>query len=98
MAQQPASAAGYIQVGTVGTNVISDVPVNLQNIIIGGTFVGSVEWYDTTTTGGTAASNLIFNVGIPATNQYRTVNLGLRTKRGLVTVQTGTPVLTYTLD
>lgn len=98
MAQQPVSAANYIQVGTVGTTVVSDIPVNLQNIVIGGTFVGSVEWYDATTAAGTSASNLIFNVGIPATNLYRTIPLGLRTRKGLVVVQTGTPVLTYTLD
>jgi hypothetical protein len=98
MAQQPASAAGYVQIGTLGTNVVSDIPVNLQSVIIGGTFVGSVEFYDTTTTAGTATSNLIFNLGIPLTNTYRSIPLGLRTKRGLVTVQTGTPVMTFTID
>jgi hypothetical protein len=95
---QPVAASAYKQVSAKGTTLVSDIPVNLQKVIIGGTFVGSVEWYDSATTAGTAATNLIFNVGIPATNQYRSIDLGLHTKNGLVEVSTGTPVITYTLD
>lgn len=95
---QPVAASAYKQVSAKGTTLISDIPVNLERVIIGGTFVGSVEWYDCNTIAGTAATNLIFNLGIPATNQYRAIDLGLRTKSGLVEVSTGTPTITYTLD
>ena len=95
---QPAALSAYKMVSSAGTTVISDIPVGLSKVIIGGTFVGSVEFYDCNTTAGTSASNLIFNLGIPATNQYRAIDLGLTTKTGLVTVATGTPTITFTLD
>ena len=98
MGYQPSALSAYKQVSAKGTTLISDIPVNLNRVIIGGTFVGSVEWYDCNTIAGTATTNLIFNIGIPATNQYRSIDLGLHTKSGLVEVSTGTPVITYTLD
>ena len=98
MSYQPAALSAYRQVSAKGTTLISDTQTNLNRVIIGGTFVGSVEWYDCNTIAGTSATNLIFNVGIPATNQYRHITLGLHTKNGLVEVSTGTPVITYTMD
>ena len=95
---QPSSGDRFIQVGTVGTNVIASGGINLNKIILGGTYVGSVEWYDTATAAGTAASNLIYNVGLPLTNAYRSIDLNIRLRSGLVCVQTGTPLLTYTVS
>lgn len=98
MSSQPVSAAQYTIVTGVGTTVITDRSANLYKVILPGTFVGSVEWYDTSTTAGTAATNKVYNVGIPLLNQYREINLDLRVKNGLVAVATGTPTLTFTWD
>lgn len=95
---QPVSVSQFKQVAAAGTTVISDIGAGLQNVIIGGTFVGSVEWYDSSTAAGTAAGNLIFNVGLPATFLYRSIPIAAQTKKGLVVVATGTPSLTYTYD
>ncbi len=98
MASQPASYPTYKPVTASGTTVISDIPVNLAQVIVNGTYVGSVEFYDTAGTAGTAASNLLWNLGIPATKTNTTYPLNFRTNKGLVVVATGTPVLAYTLD
>lgn len=98
MASQPVTASQYRNVGTVGTTVISNQGVNLNNIIFGGTFVGSVEFYDSATAAGTTASNLVYNVGLPLVNQYKNVEVGLRTRNGLILVATGTPALLFTYD
>lgn len=98
MATQPTSYPTYKAIGTSGTTVVSDLPVNFNQVIVNGTYVGSVEFYDTTTAAGTAASNLIWNLGIPATNINKLYPLNLQTRKGLVVVATGTPILAYTLD
>ncbi len=98
MASQPASYPTYKPVAAAGTTVISDQPVNLAQVIVNGTYVGSVEFYDAILTTGTAASNLLWNLGIPATNTNKTYPLNFKTNKGLVVVATGTPTLAYTLD
>ncbi len=98
MAQQPSAAATYNFISAKGTTVVSDIPVNFHRVIVNGTFVGSVEFYDTTTAAGTAAGNLLYNLGIPATNINKSYDLDVKTKTGLVVVATGTPLVYYTLD
>lgn len=98
MANQPVTASQWKNVGTVGTNVISNIGVNLNNIVLGGTYVGSVEFYDSSTAAGTTAGNLIYNLGLPLLNQYKNIEVGLRARNGLVVVATGTPSLTFTYD
>lgn len=98
MATQPNTFSTYKLVSAAGTTVVSDTGVNLNKILVGGTFVGSVEFYDATTAAGTAASNLLYSIPIPATKTNTNYELGVRTRNGLVVVATGTPTLTYTLD
>lgn len=98
MANQPTTNSAYTYVSGAGTTVVRDSNVNLQRIILHGTFVGSVEFYDSATAAGTAAGNNFYNVAIPLTNAYKSIDLGLRTRNGLVVVATGTPILTYTYD
>ena len=95
---QPVSYPTYKPVIAAGTTVVSDQPVNLSQIIVNGTFVGSVEFYDATTTAGTAAGNLLWNLPIPTTNINKVYSLNFQTRKGLVVVATGTPTLAYTID
>lgn len=95
MAQPTAGDIGTY-VAAAGTVVVSNKNAVLRRVIIPGTFVGSVEFYDSATAAGTAAGNNIYNVGIPALNQYRSIDLNVQTRTGLVYVATGTPALTFT--
>lgn len=98
MASQPVAGNSFTAITGKGTAVVTDRATTLYNIALPGTYVGSVEWYDTTSAAGTAASNLIFNVGLPGLNNFRTLTLNAQTKSGLVYVATGTPTITFTWD
>lgn len=98
MASQPVSAAQYVNVGTLGTTVITDRSANLYSVVLPGTYVGSIEFYDSATAAGTAATNLIYNLGLPLLNQYKDIQLNLRTRFGLTIVATGTPTVLFTWE
>lgn len=98
MASQPTSGDQGTLVIAAGTVVVSDKSATLKNIIFAGTFVGSVEFYDTKTAAGTAAGNNKYNVGIPLLNQYKSVEMNMRFRTGIVYVATGTPTLAFTWD
>ena len=95
---QPIAGDQYTAVSAAGTTVTSNQGATLKRIILPGTFVGSVEWYDSSTAAGTAASNLVYNVGIPLLNQYKHIEVNAQFKKGITTVATGTPTLTFTWD
>lgn len=89
---RPNNSGTFIQ--AAGTTVLSDLgPGNLMRVVLGGTYVGSVEFYDSRTAAGTAAGNLIFNLALPLLNQYKNVDLAFPFKSGLTAVATGTPTL-----
>ena len=98
MASQPASANTFTNIGAAGTVVLTNRGANLYNIVLPGTFVGSLEFYDSASAAGTAAGNLIYNIGLPLVNQYKTIELNFRTKNGLTYVATGTPTATIGWD
>lgn len=80
-------------IGTSGTIVLDDQGSGiLARVIFGGTYVGSLEFYDSKTTTGTAAGNLMYQIGLPLLNQYKTIDLGFPYKKGLTLVATGTPI------
>ena len=98
MSLQPAGGDQFVNVTGVGSVVVSNTGVALRRIIIPGTYVGSVEFYNSATVAGTAASNNIINIGLPNTNQYRSIDVNANARNGLVYAATGTPVLTFTWD
>lgn len=85
-------------VGTVGTTVATDRTGILRRVILPGTFVGTVEFYDSATTTGTAAGNFIHAQGIPLLRQYDSYEINATFRNGLTYVATGTPALTFTFD
>lgn len=96
---QPVSSnlGSFIQ--AAGTTVLSNEGRgNLVRTILPGTFVGSVEFYDSATAAGTTAGNLMFNIGLPLINQYKSVDIGLPFRRGLTVVATGTPTVAVVWD
>jgi hypothetical protein len=92
MADTQVNNLGTFIVGA-GTTVLSDSKGNLARSIIYGTYVGSVEFYDSRTTTGTAAGNLIGTIGLPLTNSYKNIDLDFPFKSGLTVVATGTPLV-----
>lgn len=98
MAQQPNSGDNYTYIAAAGTTVVTDRGARLANILIPGTYVGSVEWYDSATAAGTAAGNKIYNVALPGLNQNYSIQVNARTKSGLVFVATGTPTVAFTWE
>ena len=85
----------WVYIVAAGTTVISSLPgAVLKRVIFGGTFVGSVEFYNSATVGGTSATRNIYNVGLPLLNQYKSVDINAGADTGLVYVSTGTPTLT----
>ena len=66
----------------------------LHRVIYGGTFVGTIAFYDSSTVGGTAAGNQIFSFGDPTTTFPQVLQLGIHFKDGLVYTATGTPLVT----
>lgn len=77
-----------------GTTILADQgPGRLVRAILPGTFVGSVEFYDSRTTAGTTAGNNIYNIGLPLLNQYRNIDFDFPFKTGLTVVATGTPLV-----
>lgn len=85
-------------VGTLGTTLAADRTGILGRIILPGTFVGTVEFYDAPAITGTLASNFICSQGNPLLRQWDSYEVNATFRNGLVTVATGTPTLTYTLS
>lgn len=88
----------YTIVSAAGSVVVSNKGVTLKRILIPGTYIGSVEFYDSATVAGTAASNNVYNVVLPGLNLNKSIDVHARTRTGLVYAATGTPTLTFTWD
>ena len=98
MSSQPASGDQWVNISAAGTTVASNTNATLKRIVLAGTYVGSVEFYDSATAAGTAASNKIYDLGLPLLNQYKNIDVNARVRNGLVYVATGTPIMTFTWD
>lgn len=94
MSFQPASLSQWTNVGTVGTVLLTDRQAGLVRLVIPGTYVGSVAFYDCNTIAGTSATNNIFTLGLPATSTPQDIQIGAQCKKGLVYASTGTPTVT----
>ena len=88
---------GYDTSVSGGTSVtlVHNRPGVLHRLIYGGTFVGSITFYDSSTAAGTASTNQIFSFGDPTTTFPQYLDLGIQFRSGLVYTATGTPVLTF---
>jgi hypothetical protein len=90
---QPVSGLNWKAIGTgVGTTTI-DSPVVLGKIVIPGTYVGTIIFYDSAS--GTADE--VFRFGNPLTNTFQTVTPELQFKNGMVIDCQGTPKMTLGL-
>jgi putative Mn2+ efflux pump MntP len=98
MASQPVSGDQYVTIGTIGTTIVSDSAATLKRVIVGGTYVGSVYFYDSATIAGTAATNLVFTAAIPGAHLQNTMELNARFRNGIIATALGTPILTFTWD
>lgn len=84
--------AQYTNVGTVGSVVLTTGDGHaLYRVVIPGTYVGTVNIFDSSTIAGTSASNQIISLPIPNTNVGGNIELGLRVRNGITYAATGTP-------
>ena len=90
---QPTSLPAYSTIIAAGTTVLAGGPTTIARVILPGTYVGTVELYDSPTAAGTAAGNLITSFAIPTLTTPRSVEIGARTRYGLTYVATGTPTM-----
>ena len=95
---QPVSQSQYKNIGTVGTVVLTDRPTALMNIVFPGTYVGTVNFFDSPTAAGTTAANQILSMGLPNTNVGGNIFIGASCKTGLTYAATGTPIMTVMWD
>lgn len=88
----------WTNVSAAGTVVTLNRQGVLKAILLPGTYVGTVEFYDSATAAGTAAGNNIYTVGLPLLRQWESIDVNANCKNGLTYVATGTPTLTFTWD
>ncbi len=98
ISSQPQSGDQYVNIGTLGTTIVSDGGANLRKIIYPGTYVGSVYFFDSATIAGTAATNLVYTAGLPGLNHPTSVQVDIRFRNGIIATALGTPVLAFTWD
>ena len=82
--------------GGVGTTVVSDRNVSLKKIIVGGTYVGTINFHDSATAGGTTSTSQVLSLGLPTTSIPFDLDVNAQCKNGLLYQATGTPVLLFT--
>lgn len=95
---QPTSGAQFVNIGTIGTVVVSSESATLQRVAIPGTFVGTVIIHNSPTAAGTSTTSPVYTLGIPGLNLYRSVELGIQCRNGITYESTGTPNLTLVWD
>lgn len=89
---------GYIVIGTIGTVAATDRACIISNVLIPGTYVGTVKFHDSATAAGTTATSNIFTFGLPATSTPQLYNVGYTFKKGFTYEATGTPTLVVGID
>lgn len=88
----------WFNLGTIGTATLVTRNATLKRIIIPGTFIGSVSFFDAAAIAGTAASNLILTVGLPASGVPNVIDVDANVRDGIVYASTGTPTMTVLWD
>ena len=91
---QPVSGDSFTRISAAGSVVVSNNNTVLKRVIIPGTYVGTVEFYDSTTVAGTAAANNIFTMGLPVTSIPQSFEVNANCRNGLVYAASGTPTVT----
>ena len=95
---QPVSASQYTYIGTVGSVLVTARTGNLQRVVLPGTYIGTVMFYDSATAAGTAATNVLGTIGLPALLTPSNIEYGIQFKNGLVYTSTGTPNVVLVWD
>lgn len=94
---QPSSGYQYKAVagGTAAsTTVVKSTNAVLHSIVIPGTYVGSLVFFDSATAAGTATTNQVLALGLPATAIPQTILVGAEFRNGLTYTESGTPTVT----
>lgn len=88
----------WTAISAAGTAVLTNRSTTLVRVIVPGTYVGTVNVFDTNAAAGTSATNQIISLGLPATSVAGNIEIGAKCSTGLTYAATGTPVLTLIWD
>jgi len=91
---QPVSGFQWKAISAAGTTLVKDTNAVVERVVIGGTYAGTVELHDASSTAGTTSTSQVVSIGVPLTNYPASIELGAEFRKGLVYEATGTPVLT----
>lgn len=88
----------WTAVSAAGTTVLTNRTTTLVRVVVPGTYVGTVNIFDSATAAGTSASTQIVSLGLPATSVAGHIEVGAKCSNGLTYAATGTPTLTLIWD
>lgn len=94
---QPSSGYQYSAVagGTAAsTTLLKSTNAVLKSVVIPGTYVGSIVFYDSASSTGTATANQILALGLPTSTIPFTLDMNINCKNGLTYTSSGTPTMT----
>ena len=98
MSSQPTSGDQFTSVIAAGSVVVSDKSASLKRVLISGTYVGTVSFYDSATIAGTTDATLMYTAVLPGLNLNKSIDVFARGRTGIVYAAVGTPILTFTWD
>ncbi len=76
------------------TTIVKSTSAVLKQIVVPGTYVGSVVFYNSATAAGTASTNQVLSLGLPTTSIPFSLELNVECNNGLTYTASGTPVMT----
>ena len=95
---QPVSGDQWANISGVGSVVIANRNVTLKRIVIPGTYVGTVAFYNSDTVAGTTAAKNFLTVGLPVTSIPQSFEVNANCTEGIVYAASGTPTLLILWD
>ena len=98
MSSQPISGGQWKAISGVGTTLVKNTNCQVERVLIGGTYVGTVQLHDASATTGTTSTSQVIEIGLPGLNHPCAIPIGVEFHKGLVYEATGTPTLTIVYD
>ena len=93
---QPIAGDQYTTIGTIGTVVVSNEAATIRQVIVPGTYVGTVKFHDAPSATGTTATSAILTFGLPGAYIPSSLEIDAQFKKGIVYESTGTPNIVLT--
>lgn len=95
---QPVSGDQWKSIASAGTTLVKNTNGVVRRVCFGGTYVGTVELHDASSTAGTTSTSQVISIGLPGAHYPESMELGIEFRKGIVYEATGTPVMTLVYD